>query len=42
MGQVLTTPTRLLLAGTYVASPTRTFYAAAWHDGDGIFRNGLQ
>jgi len=42
VGQVLITPTRLLIAGTYVAASTRTFFAGAWRDGDGIFRNGLQ
>jgi hypothetical protein len=42
LGQVLMTPTRLLIAGTYVAASTRTFFAGAWRDGDGIFRSGLQ
>lgn len=42
LGQVLVTPTRLLIAGTYVAASTRAFFAGAWHDGDGIFRSGLQ
>lgn len=42
LGQVLITPTRLLIAGTYVAASKRTFFAGAWRDGDGIFRNGLQ
>lgn len=40
LANVLLTPQRLAIAGTYNLNDQRVFYAAAWRDGDGIFRNG--
>jgi uncharacterized delta-60 repeat protein len=40
LANVLLTPQRLVVAGTYNQGDQRVFYAGAWRDGDGIFRNG--
>jgi hypothetical protein len=41
LSNVLLSPQRLLVAGTYNQGNQRVFYATAWRDGDGIFRGGL-
>lgn len=41
LSNVLLSPQRLLIAGTYNQGNQRVFYATAWRDGDRIFRDGL-